>query len=242
MRPFLPEEPFGPDVQYIAGAMSSSSLSHLLRERIARHARTGRTALLARDDSASYAELGARIDAWASRVQDIPRGDLVGVPASRSADAVARFFGVMQAGGCPCFVEPGLTAEALLPRAHAVGLRRIVLDDESESMARDLEHGGLRVHLARDLLRRLRRSGSAGIIFEPLDRADLAMMQLTSGSTGLPKGALLTHGGHHREDEADRGGSPAARDAAAPYQRRQQPAHRTVSSRGDRRAGRAVPG
>ena len=174
--------------------MSSSSLSHLLRERIARHARTRRTALLARDGSASYAELGARIDAWASRVRDIPRGDLVGVPASRSADAVARFFGVMQAGGCPCFVEPGLTAEALVARAHAVGLGRIVLDDESESRARDLEHGGLQVHLARDLLRQSRGSESARIIYEPPGRTDLAMMQLTSGSTGLPKGALLTHG------------------------------------------------
>ncbi len=161
---------------------------------VARHARAGRTALLAPDASVSYAELGARIDGHARSFRQIARGDLVGVPASRSADAVARFFGVMQAGACPCFVEPGLTAEALLARAHAVGLRRIVLDDESEAMARDLEHGGLQVNLARDLLHQSRRSGSAGIIPEPLGRTDLAMMQLTSGSTGQPKGVLLTHG------------------------------------------------
>ena len=174
--------------------MLSSSLSHLLRERITRHARAGRTALLAPDASVSYAELGARIDGHARPFRQIARGALVGVPASRSTDAVARFFGVMQAGACPCFVETGLTAEALLARAHAVGLGRIVLDDESESMARDLERGGLQVHLARDLLRRSRGSGSAGIVQEPPGRTDLAMMQFTSGSTGLPKGALLTHG------------------------------------------------
>ena len=174
--------------------MLSSSLSHLLRERITRHAQAGRTALLGPTGSMSYAELGTRIDGCAAAFRQVARGELVGVPASRSVDSVARFFGVMQAGGCPCFVEPGLTAEALLARAHAVGLGRIVLDDESESTARDLEHGGLQVHLARDPRHQPRRSGSAGIIHESLGRTDLAMMQFTSGSTGLPKGALLTHG------------------------------------------------
>ncbi|MXW34159.1 MAG: amino acid adenylation domain-containing protein, partial [Chloroflexi bacterium] len=104
--------------------MASFSLSHLLRERIGLHARAGRTALLAREGSASYAELGARVDGCARRFRGIPRGGLVGVPAARSVDSVALFFGVMQAGACPCFIEPGLTAAALLSRAHAVGLRR----------------------------------------------------------------------------------------------------------------------
>lgn len=174
--------------------MSLSSLSRLLRERLARHARAGRTALLGPTGSMSYAELGARIDGYAGASRPVARGALVGVSAARSADSVARFFGVMQAGGCPCFIEPGLTAEALLSRAHAVGLRRIVLDEESEAMARDLEHGGLQVNLAADLPRESRTSASATVIYEPLGRTDLAMMQLTSGSTGLPKGALLTHG------------------------------------------------
>ena len=174
--------------------MTTSSLSHLLRERIGRHARAGRTALLGPTGSTSYAELGARIDGYASAFRPVARGDLVGVPAARSADSVARFFGVMQAGGCPCFVEPGLTAAALLSRAHAVGLRRIVLDEESEALARDLEHGGVQVRLAADLLREVRKSARTSVVRESVGPADLAMMQFTSGSTGLPKGALLTHG------------------------------------------------
>ena len=173
---------------------ASSSLSHLLRERIGRHARAGRTAFVGPGDSVSYAELGARIDGCASRFRGIPRGDLIGVPASRSADSVVLFFGVMQAGGCPCFVEPDLTAEALLPRAHAVGMRRMVIHDEWEALTRDIEHGGVRVRGAGDLLRESRGSASATVIPASLGPADLAMMQFTSGSTGLPKGALLTHG------------------------------------------------
>lgn len=174
--------------------MTTSSLSHLLRERIGRHARAGRTALLGQRSSTSYAKLGASIDGYASAFREVARGVLVGVPASRSADSVARFFGVMQAGACPCFVEPGLTAAALLSQAHAGGLGRIVLDDGSEAIARDLEHGGVQVNLAADLLCESRKAASATVIRESVGPADLAMMQLTSGSTGLPKGALLTHG------------------------------------------------
>ena len=103
--------------------------------------------------------------------------------------------------GSTGIVEPGFTAEALLPRAHAVGLQRIVLDDESEALARDLEHGGVQVRLARDLLRASRESGSTGIVRPSLGPTDLAMMQFTSGSTGLPKGALLTHGSLRRHAE-----------------------------------------
>ena len=174
--------------------MSLSSLSHLLRERITRHAQAGRTALLGPTGAMSYAELGTRIDGCAAAFRQVARGGLVGVPAARSVDSVACFFGVMQAGGCSCFVEPGLTVEALLARAHVVGLGRIVLDDESESMAPDLEHGGVQVDLAADLLRKSRESAGTTVIRESVGPADLAMMQLTSGSTGLPKGALLTHG------------------------------------------------
>ena len=181
--------------------MTASSLSNLLRARITRHARAGRTALLGVTGTTSYAELGARIDGYATAFRRVARGELVGVPAARSADSVARFFGVMQAGGCPCFVEPGLTPEALLSRAHAVDLRRIVVEEVSEDTAHDLEHGGLQVRRGTDLLQESRKSGGAGFTCESLGPADLAMMQFTSGSTGLPKGALLSHGNLLRHAE-----------------------------------------
>ena len=182
--------------------MSSSSLSHLLRERIVRHAQAGRTALLGPTGSTSYAELGARIDGYAGAFQPVARRELVGVPASRSADSVARFFGAMQAGACPCFVDPGSGAEALLLHASAVGMRRVVVEEVSRELAQDLRHGGLRVHLAGELSRRVRgSSGTTAAFSGALNTADLGMMQFTSGSTGLPKGTLLTHGNLLRHAE-----------------------------------------
>ena len=173
---------------------TESSLSRLLRERIGRHARAGRTALFGPTGSTSYADLGARIDGYSRAFHGLGRGDLVGVPATRSADSVAHFFGVMQAGGCACFVEPGLAPDALLLRAHSVGMRRIVIDEEAPGLAQALEGGGLRVHLAAELSRRSRGSSGTEATFNgSLATGDLAMMQFTTGSTGLPKGALLTH-------------------------------------------------
>ncbi len=193
----------------------ASPLSGVLRERIARHARAGRTALVGPAGATSYAALGALIDRCATAFRDVPRGALVGVPATRTAAAVARFFGIMQAGGCPCFLEPGLTADAVLRRAHAVGMRRLVIEPASEAMAGDLERGGLDVRRAADRERRLSahravggRAGDDG----PPGPVDLAMMQFTSGSTGLPKGALLTHGSllHHAAGIIERTGLTAA--------------------------------
>ena len=171
----------------------------MLRERIARHARAGRTALITADGAVTYAELGERVERQASALRalagGIARGEIVGVPATRTADAVACFFGVMQAGGCPAFLEPELGADALTFRARATGMRRVVLEEKSEGLARDLEQAGVRAHPAADLRRQSRSSSApAAAVDDALAPGDLAMMQFTSGSTtGRPRGVLLSH-------------------------------------------------
>ena len=172
--------------------LNARSLSHALREAVARHAAAGRTALLGRAGSTSYAELGTKVDRHAAAMRGIARGELVGILASRSADSVALFFGIMQAGGCPCFVEPAPDADALVGRMDAVGVRRIVLEGEFESIAPALDQAGMQV----DVLAGMPASSPAhGDCLEAsLTTSDLAMMQTTSGSTGHQKGVLLTHG------------------------------------------------
>ena len=116
-------------------------------------------------------------------------------PASRSADSVARFFGVMQAGGCPCFIEP---------RPHGrgpcwPGRTRSAWSGSCSTTSRNpwrptwstaaCGSTSRRTCSASRASRRAPRSSP-----ESVRPADLAMMQFTSGSTGRPKGALLTHG------------------------------------------------
>ena len=192
------------------------SLSHLLRERIARHARAGRIALLGDFGSVSYAGLRERIERFAKVMQDVARGEIVGLLGSRSPDTVAAFLGIMQAGGCPCFLEPHPRVETVRARLHAARARGVCLEGEHESLAPALVRAGLRTRRLSRLAPEPPARGAAGArpsptgeptetpgpatggplgeLREPLTTADLAMVQLTSGSTGEARGVVLTHG------------------------------------------------
>lgn len=192
------------------------SLSHRLRERLGRHASAGRIALRGRFGSVSYAALGARIAAVSNALPDVAPGEIVGLIGARSPATVTAFFGIMQAGGCPCLVDPRGSTAALRSRLDAACARSVCIEDGGEAPAPDLAGAGRP-------LRRLPRLHDAPLprppaadgaratadsapppragtrearasFRESLTPADPAMVQLTSGSTGQARGVLLTHG------------------------------------------------
>ncbi|MFL5520556.1 MAG: class I adenylate-forming enzyme family protein [Gemmatimonadales bacterium] len=170
---------------------NAKSLSHLLREAIAQHAEAGRIALVGAFGELSYARLGELVDGFAAaaRSWDVGRGDLVGISTARSPESIALFLGLMQAGACPCVMEARLSGGNVLLRMRAVGMKRLVVDRANARLGVEVAAAGMTVGVAE-----MRRASRAGVGAEPVPgRGDLAMMQFTSGSTGLPKGVLLTH-------------------------------------------------
>lgn len=147
----------------------AQSLSHALREALSRHAAADRTALVGSFGRVSYRQLAERIDACAASLhaRGVTHGELVGINLERGIESIVQFFGAMQAGGCPSVMEPRLAAEAIEARMQAVGMARLIDSAETPEGGSWIDSG--------------------------LAPSDLAMMQLTSGSTGQPKGVPLTH-------------------------------------------------
>jgi len=122
----------------------------------------------------------------------VRRGDLVGVLARRSADLVALFLGVLEAGAAWLPLDPEHP-----PRRHAQVLtqaRAGLVIAEDELLPALAEAGAPRIVRFSELPAtsdRLDRSDRS-------DRSapsDLAYVIFTSGSTGQPKGAAIEHRG-----------------------------------------------
>ncbi len=134
--------------------------------------------------------------AEALREEGVEPGEPVLLLLPTSPDFLYAFFGVLMAGAVPCALAPPAGYGAAIDFAQRTGRiasylgarHAITTADYREALAPLL--GETRLLLAEAWRDRTSSAGATPVAVRP---DDLALLQCTSGSTGSPKGVMLTH-------------------------------------------------
>jgi long-chain acyl-CoA synthetase len=140
-------------------------------------------ALIAGDVALSWAEVDARVAAAAAEVISRTQpGDRVAIVLGNTVDFVAAYFGTLRAGRVAVPLNPGYAADELDFAFTDSGAALIVAEEPSTATLPLWESRRVRLD-----------PEAAAVALPPVDRDDLAVLLYTSGTSGRPKGAMLTH-------------------------------------------------
>lgn len=177
----------------------------------------------------TFAELNAESDLIASGLQamGIEPGMRTVLMVKPSLDFFAITFALFKAGAVPVMVDPGMGIKNLkkcleeaapeafvgITKAHAA---RVILGWGKKSIRHKVTVGP-RLFWGGTTLDKVKALGSSGFNLVESQSEDMAAILFTSGSTGVPKGAVYTHAIFNAQVDAlreDYGIEPGERDLA----------------------------
>ncbi len=163
-----------------------------------------RTAIIFEDQRLDYAEFAERVRRQAAlfRQSGVCMGDRVGFLGFNQPAFLETFYAATALGAIFVPLNFRLTAEELTFIINDAGVHTLVVDDALQPVVDPVrDHLGCRHYYSAEStftgwrpLREERAQCAALVTEESMTQHDVAVIMYTSGTTGLPKGAMLTHG------------------------------------------------
>ncbi len=190
-------------------AIPQIPVHRLLRSAVRRF--PSRVALLAGDQRMTYGQLNKAVNRWANAMLGLglQPGDRVALMLPNSPEAVIAYFGTLKAGGVAAFAPPEVTPDLLARQQAGVQAHVVVTDGRGMGMLTQMPAQVKLAHLVLVGTEPPTVQGRADWRFHGFDAllgsapesspevnvdpAALAVIQSTGGTTGLPKGVMLTH-------------------------------------------------
>ncbi|HEX5586013.1 MAG TPA: long-chain fatty acid--CoA ligase [Acidimicrobiia bacterium] len=148
------------------------------------------------DRTITYAELDRRTNALAHGLADrgVRQGDRVGVLMRNRTELLEAMYACFKAGYCLVPLNSRFTADDVAYHVADSGAAAVITDPEGIDVVGAAGLDGVVVVAAGEGYEELVASSDPASAVAPVDRDDLAWLFYTSGTTGRPKGAMLTHG------------------------------------------------